>query len=126
MGWRDKITRVRSSSPIPENEKEDVVFCHGLAVLDIHPCLFGSVDAFSWLRTLNSLHNNSSGDVVSFLFENQIPGDHLEYLLNVTGILEKAYVHELGDPWPSIGDLALSEKIWLYLFNMNTKRITLS
>ena len=60
-----------------ENEKEDVVFCHGLAVLDIHPCLFGSVDAFSWLRTLNYLHNNSSGDVVSFLFENQIPGDHL-------------------------------------------------
>ena len=93
-----------------ENEKEDVVFCHGLAVLDIHPCLFGSVDAFSWLRTLNSLHNNSSGDIVSFLFENQIPGDHLEYLLNVTGILEKAYVHELGDPWPSIGDLALSGK----------------
>ena len=93
-----------------QNEKEDVVFCHNIGIFDMHPCQFGSVDAFSWLRTLNSLHNNSSGDVVSFLFENQIPGDHLEYLLNVTGILEKAYVHELGDPWPSIGDLSLSGK----------------
>ena len=73
------------------------------------PCLFGSVDAFSWLRSLNSLHNNSSGDVVSLLIQNYaVPGGHLEYLLNKTGILERAYIHELGSPWPSIGDMSLS------------------
>ena len=91
------------------NEKEDVVFCHAVSLPNTPPCLFGSVDAFSWLRSLNSLHNNSSGDVVSLLIQNyQVPGEHLEYLLNETGILERAYIHELGSPWPSIGDMSLS------------------
>ena len=91
------------------NEKEDVVFCHAVDLPNTPPCLFGSVDAFAWLRSLNSLHNNSSGDVVSLLIQNyQVPGEHLEYLLNETGILERAYIHELGSPWPSIGDMSLS------------------
>ena len=91
------------------NEKEDLVFCHAVSLPNTPPCLFGSVDAFSWLRSLNSLHNNSSGDVVSLLIQNyQVPGEHLEYLLNETGILERAYIHELGSPWPSIGDMSLS------------------
>ncbi len=91
------------------NEKEDLVFCHAVSLPNTPPCLFGSVDAFSWLRSLNSLHNNSSGDVVSLLIQNYaVPGGHLEYLLNETGILERAYIHELGSPWPSIGDMTLS------------------
>ena len=91
------------------NEKEDVVFCHAVSLPNTPPCLFGSVDAFAWLRSLNSLHNNSSGDVVSLLIQNYaVPGGHLEYLLNETGILERAYIHELGSPWPSIGDMSLS------------------
>ena len=91
------------------NEKEDLVFCHAVSLPNTPPCLFGSVDAFAWLRSLNSLHNNSSGDVVSLLIQNYaVPGGHLEYLLNETGILERAYIHELGSPWPSIGDMSLS------------------
>ena len=91
------------------SEKEDVVFCHAISLPNTPPCLFGSVDAFAWLRSLNSLHNNSSGDVVSLLIQNhRVPGGHLEYLLNETGILERAYIHELGSPWPSIGDMSLS------------------
>ena len=91
------------------SEKEDVVVCHAPSLPNTPPCLFGSVDAFAWLRSLNSLHNNSSGDVVSLLIQNhRVPGGHLEYLLNETGILERAYIHELGSPWPSIGDMSLS------------------
>ena len=91
------------------NEKEDVVFCHAPSLPNTPPCLFGSVDAFAWLRNLNSLHNNSSGDVVSLLIQNYaVPGGHLEYLLNETGILERAYIHELGSSWPSLGDMSLS------------------
>ena len=91
------------------NEKEDVVFCHAVSLPNTPPCLFGSVDAFAWLSSLNSLHNNSSGDVVSLLIQNYaVPGGHLEYLLNETGILERAYIHELGSPWPSLGDMSLS------------------
>ena len=91
------------------SEKEDVVFCHAPSLPNTPPCLFGSVDAFAWLSSLNSLHNNSSGDVVSLLIQNYaVPGGHLEYLLNETGILERAYIHELGSPWPSLGDMSLS------------------
>ena len=91
------------------SEKEDVAFCHAPSLPNTPPCLFGSVDAFAWLSSLNSLHNNSSGDVVSLLIQNYaVPGGHLEYLLNETGILERAYIHELGSPWPSFGDMSLS------------------
>ena len=110
--WEDGI-RAFMLDPHHESEfnseKEDVVFCHAISLPNTPPCLFGSVDAFAWLRSLNSLHNNSSGDVVSLLIQNhRVPGGHLEYLLNETGILERAYIHELGSPWPSIGDMSLS------------------
>ena len=92
-----------------QNSPDDVVFCHALGLATIPPCAFGSVDAFAWLSTLNSLHNNSSGDVVSLLIQNhRIPGEHLEYVLNETGILERSYIHQLGTPWPSLGDMSLA------------------
>ena len=110
--WEDGIRAFMLDPYHPselQNEREDVVFCHALSLPNTPPCLFGSVDAFEWLRSLNSLHNNSTGDVVSLLIQNhRVPGEHLEYLLNETGILDRAYIHELGSPWPSIGDLSLS------------------
>ena len=110
--WEDGIRAFMLDPYHPSelnNEKEDVVFCHALSLPNTPPCLFGSVDAFAWLRNLSSLHDNSSGDIVSLLIQNyRVPGEHLEYLLNETGILERAYIHELGSPWPSIGDMALS------------------
>ena len=54
--------------------------------------------------------NNSSGDVVSLLIQNhRVPGEHLEYLFNETGMRDKTFIHELGTPWPSIGDMALAK-----------------
>ena len=88
----------------------DVRFCHGTGQF-FHACQFGEVDAFAWLRELGSLLNNSSGDVVSLLIENYYtPAEHLEFLFNETGILDRAYIHSLGDPWPSIGDMSLMGK----------------
>ncbi|GIT75233.1 MAG: hypothetical protein Ct9H300mP30_2950 [Methanobacteriota archaeon] len=52
--------------------------------------------------------NNSSGDVVSLLLENYVPGEHLEVLFNQTGILDRVFVHQPGQPWPSIGDMVLN------------------
>ena len=101
-----------------ETDAEDVRFCHGSPGQFPHPCRMGQgMDAFEWLRLLNSLMNSTDeeclmtcGDVVSILVENYVPADHLEYLFNETGILERVFIHTLDEPWPSIGDMILQEK----------------
>jgi len=85
---------------------EDVRFCHSTGEF-FHPCQYGEVDAFEWLRKLNSLMNNTSGDVVTLLIENYVPAEHLSFLFNETGMNERIYTHTLGQPWPSIGDMVL-------------------
>ncbi len=93
-----------------DTSASDIRFCHGTGQF-FHACQFGEVDAFSWLRELGSLLNNSSGDVVSLLIENfYTPAEHLEFLFNETGILERAFIHDLNESWPSIGDLSLMGK----------------
>ena len=86
---------------------DDVSFCHGTGQF-FHPCQFGIVDAFDWIRLLDSLMNNSSGDIVTLLIENYVPASHLSHLFNETGMSRRVYTHRLGDPWPSLGDLALA------------------
>jgi len=93
------------------NESEqDIVFCHNIGIFDMHPCQFGSADAFVWLDNLTSLQGNTTGDIVTLLFENYVPGNHLEYLLSESGILQRTYFHEIGTEWPSMGDMILSGK----------------
>ena len=48
--------------------------------------------------------------IVTLLLENYVPADHLEYLFNETGLLERAYVHKMGDAWPRLGDMIVLEK----------------
>ena len=86
---------------------DDVSFCHGTGQF-FHPCQFGIVAAFDWIRLLDSLMNNSSGDIVTLLIENYVPAAHLSHLFNETGMSRRVYTHTLGDPWPSLGDLALA------------------
>jgi hypothetical protein len=54
--------------------------------------------------------NNSSGDVVTILIENYVPAEHVEYLFESAGMIDKAYVHKVGEAWPTLGDLVLSGK----------------
>ena len=92
-----------------EKEPDDVRFCHGDPDSGLfYPCIYSEVDAFSWLKHLGSLMNNSSGEVVSLLLENYVPGDHLDYLFERTGMKERAFVHVPGTPWPSIGEMILN------------------
>lgn len=92
-------------------EKEDIRFCHGDPDSTLfYPCLYSEVDPFIWLNLLNSLMNNSSGDVVTLLIENYVPAEHVEYLFNVTGLIDKAYIHSVGEDWPTLGDMILAGK----------------
>ena len=92
-----------------ETGPDDVRFCHGDPNSGLfYPCIYSEVDAFSWLSHLGSLMNNSSGDLVSLLLENYVPGEHLDYLFEMTGMNERAFVHVPGAPWPSIGEMILN------------------
>ena len=94
-----------------DNESYDVRFCHGDPNSDfLHPCSYSEVNAYIWLSNLHSLMNNSSGDVVSILLENYVPAEHLDLLFNQTGLSELVYIHNIGDLWPSLGEMVLSGK----------------
>ena len=94
-----------------DTEQKDVRFCHGDPDSTLfYPCIYSEVDAFAWLGQLNSLMNNSSGDVVTILIENYVPAEHVEYLFESAGMIDKAYVHKVGEAWPTLGDLVLSGK----------------
>ena len=100
-----------------QTEAEDVRFCHGSPGQFPHPCAYSEVDAFEWLSHLGPLMNLTSqeclskcGNVVSILVENYVPAEHLESLFNETEFLERAFIHQLGDSWPSIGDMILQKK----------------
>ncbi len=93
-----------------ENDPEDVVFCHGDADGIIHPCTYSEVDAFAWLAQLRSFMDDDPTQIVTILLENYVPSSHLEFLFNETGLLEKTYVHQISEPWPSLGEMVLSNK----------------
>jgi len=110
--WNDGIRAFMVDSHHRNYENtsaEDVRFCHSTGQF-FHPCNYGEVDAFQWLNLLNSLMNNSSGDVVTLLIENYVPASHLQFLFNETGMADRIYTHILGEEWPSLGDMVLDGK----------------
>jgi len=103
-----------------ETTPSDVRFCHGDPDSTLfHPCLYSEVDAYLWLSRLHSLMNNSTGDVVSILLENYIPVEHLDILFNQSGLLDLVYIHQLGDIWPSLGEMILSGKRLVVYWDWN-------
>jgi hypothetical protein len=93
-----------------QTAKEDVVFCHGDPDQLIHPCGYSEVDAFAWLEQLRDFMDGSPTDVVTILLENYVPIDHLEYLFNETGLLNRTWVHTPGEGWPTLGEMVLSNR----------------
>ena len=94
----------------PDPEPTDIVFCHGDANSLVHPCSYSEVDAFAWLNKLSDFMDDDETQIVTLLLENFVPANHLEYLFNETGLLERTYIHEIGDTWPNLGEMILSKK----------------
>ena len=66
--------------------------------------------------------NNSSGDVVTLLIENYVPGEHVDYLFNVTGMRDKTWVHQVGEDWPMLGDMILNGKTLVVFWDYSMMR----
>ncbi|MEE2758632.1 MAG: hypothetical protein VYA86_01485 [Candidatus Thermoplasmatota archaeon] len=85
-------------------------FCHGSYDTGIHPCVHGSHDAVELLSQLHEKMNQSQNDVVTLLLEVYVPYGHVEYILEMSGLLEHAHVQNLNEEWPTIREMVDNRK----------------
>lgn len=89
---------------------DNTSFCHGSYNLGIHPCVTGSQYAVELLSLLHQKMNTSHRDVVTLLFEVYVPYSHIEYILNMSGLMDKVHIQTLGEPWPTLGSMVGSQR----------------
>jgi len=77
-------------------------FCHGSYDTGIHPCVHGSHNAVELLSSLHAKMNESSNDVATLLLEVYVPYGHIEYILEMSGLIERAHIQNLNEPWPTL------------------------
>ena len=82
---------------------DNTSFCHG-------ECVLGSQNAVELLSLLHQKMNASTRDVVTILFEIYVPYTHIEYILNMSGLIDKAHIQTLGDSWPTLGSMVESQR----------------
>ncbi len=82
---------------------DNTSFCHG-------ECVLGSQDAVELLSLLNQKMNSSTRDVVTILFEIYVPYSHIDYILNMSGLIDKVHIQTLGEHWPTIGSMVESQR----------------
>ena len=77
---------------------ENTSFCHGT-------CSLGSQNAVELLSIIHEKMDSSTRDVVTLLFEVHVPYTHIEYILNVSGLMEKVHIQTLGEEWPTLSTM---------------------
>jgi hypothetical protein len=82
---------------------EDLYLCHSI-------CALGNrllVDALMDIRTFLDEHPY---EVLTFIIEDGISPAQTEEAFNAAGLADMMYVHEQGEPWPTLYDMIVSGK----------------
>ncbi len=87
------------------SDSNDVRFCHGDPDRGASPCHYGEVNAIAWLSHIRSLMAGDENDIVTLLFESTVSAEHIEYILMESDLFDWIYQHELGEQWPTLGEL---------------------
>ena len=82
---------------------DNTSFCHGT-------CSLGSQNAVELLSLIHDKMNSSTRDVVTLLFEIAVPYTHIEYILNMSGLIDKVHIQALGQEWPTLGSMVESQR----------------
>ncbi|MEC8926804.1 MAG: hypothetical protein VYB17_00920 [Candidatus Thermoplasmatota archaeon] len=82
---------------------ENTSFCHG-------ECVLGIQNAVELLSLLHQKMNSSTRDVVTILFEIYVPYSHIEYILNMSGLIDKTHIQTLGDSWPTLATMVENQR----------------
>ena len=88
----------------------NVRLCHGDDDRGTSPCIYGAIDAVSWLSSLAALMEGAPNDVVTLLVENYVQPEHLADVFIESGLAEHAFVHDLNTPWPTLEQMIVSER----------------
>ena len=86
-----------------------VRLCHGDDDRGASPCVYGSVNAVTWLSNLEGLMVEKPNDIVTILVENYVQPEHLENIFIDSGLMDHVYIHELGMSWPTLGEMIESK-----------------
>jgi len=92
-----------------DESQGNVRLCHGDDDRGTSPCIYGGIDAVSWLSSLAALMEDAPNDVVTLLVENYVQPEHLAAVFLESGLTEHAFVHELNSPWPTLEQMIASE-----------------
>jgi len=93
-----------------DESQGNVRLCHGDDDRGTSPCIYGGIDAVSWLSSLAALMEDAPNDVVTLLVENYVQPEHLAAVFLESGLTEHAFVHELNSPWPTLEQMIASER----------------
>ena len=93
-----------------DESQGNVRLCHGDDDRGTSPCIYGGIDAVSWLSSLAALMEDAPNDVVTLLVENYVQPEHLAAVFLESGLTEHAFVHELNSPWPTLEQMIALER----------------
>ena len=72
--------------------------CHG-------DCFWGQRPLDEGLAALRAYLDADPGAVLTLILENYISKEDIEASMDAGGLLELAYAHEAGTPWPTLGEM---------------------
>jgi len=79
-------------------EDGELLLCHEL-------CIAGSQPLVEGLGELTAFLEANPNEVVSIILESYITHAQTEEAFDDSGLLEFVYAHEVGEPWPTLGEL---------------------
>jgi hypothetical protein len=85
----------------PANDQ--VYLCHG-------PCALGRIRLLDALCGIQTFLDANRGEVLTIIFETYVADADLDAVLRASGIVDYAYVHPSGAPWPTLRDMIDSGK----------------
>lgn len=81
-----------------EANPDSIVLCHG-------PCGLGSTPHVEVLGAIVEFLTNNPGEVLTLIYEDHVAPEDLALDYDQTGAIELVYVHEPGQPWPTLGEM---------------------
>ena len=85
-------------------------FCHGSQDLGVHPCILGSQNAVELMEILSAKMDENPRDITTLLFELYVPYSHVEYILNASGLLDRAHIQQFGIEWPTLHEMIANNR----------------
>jgi hypothetical protein len=75
-----------------------IVLCHG-------PCSLGSTPHLEVLDAMVEFLHANPGEILTLIYEDHVSAGDLALDYEQSGAVELVYVHEIGQPWPTLGEL---------------------